>query len=50
MQDPTWVAIAAFDTITELTLVILPAFVVAPLQLSLDLKIQVVLAFSFRLG
>ncbi|KAM0721383.1 hypothetical protein Q7P37_002307 [Cladosporium fusiforme] len=49
-NDPTWVAIAAFDTATELVLVIMPFIVVWPLQLSFDLKVQVVVAFSFRLG
>lgn len=49
-QDTTWVAVAAFDAATEVLLVVLPILVVWPLQLSFDLKIQVVVAFSFRLG
>ena len=44
-----WRLISAFDVITEGLLVVLTVFIVWPVQLSLELKLQVIIAFAFRL-
>ena len=44
-----WRLVAAFDIFTEVILVSLPVAVVWPLQMSVQRKSQVVLAFAFRL-
>jgi hypothetical protein len=42
--------ITAFDVATEVILVVISVFTAWPVQLALNLKFQVVLAFTFRLG
>ncbi|OQO08166.1 hypothetical protein B0A48_06960 [Cryoendolithus antarcticus] len=49
-QSARWGGIAAFDVLTELTLIVMPFVIVWPLQMSTKLKLQVTSAFSFRLG
>lgn len=44
-----WRLISAFDVITEGLLIVLCGLVVWPVQLSFDLKLQVIIAFAFRL-
>jgi hypothetical protein len=44
-----WRLISAFDVITEGLLIVLTVFIVWPVQLSLELKLQVIIAFAFRL-
>ena len=44
-----WTLIVAFDIVTEFILVSLSVFLVWPLQMSVQLKAQTVLAFAFRL-
>ena len=47
-QDIRWAIISALDSFTELLLILMPSVVVWPLQLSFNLKVQVVTAFLFR--
>lgn len=49
-QDTRWAIISALDSSTELLLILMPSIVVWPLQLSFNLKIQVIIAFLFRAG
>jgi hypothetical protein len=49
-QGTRWAIISAFDSLTELFLILMPSIVVWPLQLSFNLKVQVVTAFVFRAG
>jgi hypothetical protein len=49
-QGTRWAIISAFDSLTELFLILMPSIVVWPLQLSINLKVQVVTAFVFRAG
>lgn len=50
LQALKWRAIAAFDVVTEFMLVIMPIVIVWPLQMAVNLKVQVIAAFTFRLG
>lgn len=48
-QPVRWKVIATFDFLIEMSLVILPGFMVWSLQMPMHLKLQVVFAFVFRL-
>ena len=44
-----WRLISAFDVITEGLMILLSVFIVWPVQMSFELKLQVIIAFVFRL-
>ena len=46
---PRWRLITILDAGSEIILVLIPTVMVYPLQMALNLKSQVVLAFAFRL-
>lgn len=48
-QDIRWDVVTALDVTTEVILVILAILIVAPVRLSVKMKIPIIIAFGFRL-